>query len=120
MKIFNWILFFCILLFFGIVYFFASFSLFEEPQKVKLFDLSYQNQKYEVVSVSGNAVTNYSVQLYSDETQHAFLITRSCFQKGYQTKLNDSIFQCIFIDGRNTKDTVLLNMETKKMGYYSE
>ncbi len=124
MKIFSWLLFFFALLFFGIVYFFVSFSLFDEPQKVKLLDFSYKNQNYSIVSVFGNAATNGSVQLFEidrngNEIQNHFLITRPYFKKGYQIQINDSLFKCVLIDGSIT-DTVLLNMETKKMDYYSD
>ncbi|WP_291726456.1 hypothetical protein [Bernardetia sp.] len=125
MKIFSWVLFACILLFFGAIYFLASFSLFDESQKIKLFDLSYKTQSYIIVSVNGNATTNSSVQLFEidnggNEIQHSFLNTRPYYTKGYQNRLNDSIFQCIFIVGTGRKDTVLLNMKTKKMNFHSE
>ena len=124
MKIFSWLLFFFFLFLFGIVYFFASFSLFDEPQKVKLLDFSYKKQDYSIISVFGNTVTNGSVQLFEidnngNEIQNHFLITRPYFKKGYQIKINDSLFKYVLIDGSVT-DTVLLNMETKKMDYYSD
>ncbi len=125
MKIFSWFLFFFVLLFFGVVYFFASFSLFDEPQKVKLLDFSYKNQNYSIISVFGNAATNGSVQLFEidnngNEAHKGFLSTNLYYEKGQFNKINDSIFRCFFSDGRNRKDTVLLNMETKKMSYYSD
>ena len=121
-KISSWI--FLFLLFFGVVYFLTSFSLFDEPQKVKLFDLSHKNQNYTVVSVFGNAATNGSVQLFEidsngNEIQNNFLITRSYFKKGYPIQINDSLFKYVLIDSSVT-DTVLLNMEAKKMDYYSD
>lgn len=125
MKIFSWILFLLLVFVFGGAYFLASFSLFDEPKKVKLFDLSYQNQNYSVVSFFGSAVTSGSVQLFEinkngNEAHKGFLSTNLYYEKGQFNKINDSIFRCVFSDGRNRKDTVLLNMKTKKVSYYSD
>ena len=124
MKISSWLLLAFVLLLSVIMYFFASFSLFDEPKKVRLLDFSYKNQNYSIVSVFGNAATNGSVQLFEidnngNEAHKGFLSTNLYYEKGQFNKINDSIFRCVFSDGRNRKDTVLLNMETKKMDYYS-
>ncbi|WP_338812684.1 hypothetical protein V9L05_15070 [Bernardetia sp. Wsw4-3y2] len=87
--------------------------------------MSYQNQNYSLVAFHGNAATNASVQLFQmdnngNEVHKGFSSTNLYYEKGQFNKINDSIFRCFFSDGRNRKDTILLNMETKKMSYYSD